>query len=85
MAGIPCAVEVAGVVLRFDEDGRLRQTHAECAEGAQPTADVGFQTVLKLEAVAALQDDLPQLHKKNLVHFLLLYLLPGLTRTRFFA
>ena len=61
MTFLPCAVEIAVFFLRLDIDRGLHDIDAEFPIGAHPAADVRFQAVLKLEAVAPLEDDLSQL------------------------
>ena len=58
VTSIPCPVQVTVFIFRLYIDSRLDDAHAEFAEGAHATGDIGLETVLKLEAVAALQDDL---------------------------
>ena len=68
VTGLPRPLQIAGFLLRFDVDRGLHDVHAEFAIRAHPAADVRFQAVFKLEAVAALEDDLALLEKNDVLH-----------------
>ena len=59
--GLPCAVQITGLLQRFHIDDGLAGDGAEAAVGVETALKVAHQPLLKPAAVQTLQDDLAHL------------------------
>ena len=64
-------VHIGAVVLALNVDGRLEAVYLEFADLFQTAADVGLKLLLKSAAVQALEHQLAQLNKYDVVHIIL--------------
>ena len=59
--GLPCAVQIAGLLQRFHVDDGLTGDGADAAVGVEAALEVAHQPLFKATAVQAFQDDLAHL------------------------